>query len=54
MTTSLVHNDTKLDNVLFDAGTGEALCVVDLDTTMPGLAPRCESSIELVLTTCSR
>jgi Ser/Thr protein kinase RdoA (MazF antagonist) len=31
------HNDTKLNNVLFDEATGEALCVVDLDTVMPGL-----------------
>lgn len=30
------HNDTKLSNVLFDAATGRALCVVDLDTIMPG------------------
>jgi len=36
--TRLVHNDAKLDNVLVDTGTGEALCVVDLDTVMPGLA----------------
>jgi thiamine kinase-like enzyme len=36
--TRLVHNDAKLDNVLMDANTGEALCVVDLDTVMPGLA----------------
>jgi hypothetical protein len=34
-----VHNDAKPDNVLVDAATGEALCVVDLDTVMPGLAP---------------
>jgi hypothetical protein len=33
-----VHNDAKPDNVLVDAGTGEALCVIDLDTVMPGLA----------------
>lgn len=32
-----VHNDAKIANVLFDAATGEALAVVDLDTTMPGL-----------------
>jgi hypothetical protein len=32
----IVHNDAKLDNVLFDAAAGEALCVVDLDTVMPG------------------
>lgn len=33
----VTHNDTKLNNVLFDAATGEALCVIDLDTVMPGL-----------------
>lgn len=33
-----VHNDTKINNVLLDAETNEALCVVDLDTVMPGLA----------------
>jgi Ser/Thr protein kinase RdoA (MazF antagonist) len=33
----VTHNDTKVNNVLMDAITGEALCVVDLDTTMPGL-----------------
>lgn len=34
----LTHNDTKLDNLLLDARTGEALCVLDLDTVMPGLS----------------
>ena len=33
----VTHNDTKLNNVLLDRDTGEALCVVDLDTVMPGL-----------------
>jgi aminoglycoside phosphotransferase (APT) family kinase protein len=33
-----VHNDAKIANVLFDAESGEALTVIDLDTTMPGLA----------------
>jgi Ser/Thr protein kinase RdoA (MazF antagonist) len=33
-----VHNDTKLNNVLLDNATGEGLCVIDLDTVMPGLA----------------
>jgi Ser/Thr protein kinase RdoA (MazF antagonist) len=33
----IVHNDTKLNNVLFDARSDQALCVVDLDTVMPGL-----------------
>ena len=34
----ITHNDTKVNNVLFDDATGEALCVIDLDTVMPGLA----------------
>ncbi len=34
----VTHNDAKLDNVLFDTRTGEAVCVIDLDTVMPGLA----------------
>ncbi len=33
----VTHNDTKLNNVLFDKETRTALCVVDLDTVMPGL-----------------
>ncbi len=33
----VTHNDTKLTNVMFDAETREPLCVVDLDTVMPGL-----------------
>lgn len=33
----ITHNDTKLNNVLFDEVSGEPLCVVDLDTVMPGL-----------------
>ena len=32
----IVHGDTKLNNVLFDVDTGRAVCVVDLDTCMPG------------------
>ena len=32
----VTHNDTKLNNILFDEETGEALCIVDLDTVMPG------------------
>jgi Ser/Thr protein kinase RdoA (MazF antagonist) len=32
----VTHNDTKLNNVLFDAQTRSALCVIDLDTVMPG------------------
>ena len=34
----VTHNDTKLNNVLFDEKTGKPLAVVDLDTVMPGLA----------------
>lgn len=34
----VVHNDTKLNNILFDKDTREPLCVIDLDTVMPGLA----------------
>ena len=34
----IVHNDCKISNILFDRPSGEALCVVDLDTAMPGLA----------------
>ena len=33
----VTHNDTKLNNVLLDDATGEGLCVIDLDTVMPGL-----------------
>ncbi len=34
----VTHNDTKLNNVMLDAKTGKAVCVIDLDTVMPGLA----------------
>ncbi|QTN34298.1 aminoglycoside phosphotransferase family protein [Akkermansiaceae bacterium] len=34
----VTHNDTKLNNVLLDDSTTEAVCVIDLDTTMPGSA----------------
>ncbi|MGA0845512.1 MAG: phosphotransferase enzyme family protein [Luteolibacter sp.] len=34
----VTHNDTKLSNVLIDNATGEGVCVVDLDTVMPGLS----------------
>lgn len=34
----VTHNDTKLNNVLFDEKTDKAICVIDLDTIMPGLA----------------
>ena len=32
----VIHNDTKINNVLFDNVSGEPVCVVDLDTVMPG------------------
>ncbi len=34
----ITHNDAKADNLLVDAATGEPLCLVDLDTVMPGAA----------------
>lgn len=34
----ITHNDTKINNVMIDAATDEAVCVIDLDTVMPGLA----------------
>lgn len=34
----VTHNDTKLNNVLIDEQTGEGICVIDLDTVMPGLS----------------
>ena len=33
----VTHNDTKLNNVMIDDATGEGICVIDLDTVMPGL-----------------
>jgi hypothetical protein len=46
------HNDTKFNNVLLDDQTGEGICVIDLDTVMPGLAPY--DFGDLVRTTTSR
>ena len=34
----VTHNDTKLNNVLMDEKTGEGICIIDLDTVMPGLS----------------
>ena len=34
----MTHNDTKLNNVMIDDATGKGLCVIDLDTVMPGLS----------------
>ena len=33
----VTHNDTKLNNIMIDDETGKAICVIDLDTVMPGL-----------------
>jgi Ser/Thr protein kinase RdoA (MazF antagonist) len=35
----VTHNDTKYNNILMDRNTGRPLCVIDLDTVMPGLSP---------------
>ncbi len=32
----VTHNDTKLNNIMFDSESGKAVCIVDLDTVMPG------------------
>jgi Ser/Thr protein kinase RdoA (MazF antagonist) len=32
----VMHNDTKISNILFDTTTGKSVCVIDLDTLMPG------------------
>ena len=34
----ITHNDTKANNILIDDLSGEAVCVIDLDTVMPGLS----------------
>lgn len=34
----VTHNDTKLNNILIDDATGKGICVIDLDTVMPGLS----------------
>ena len=34
----MTHNDTKLNNIRIDDATGEGICVIDLDTIMPGLS----------------
>ncbi len=38
MPARVTHNDTKLNNVMLDNATGEGVCVIDLDTVMPGLS----------------
>jgi aminoglycoside phosphotransferase (APT) family kinase protein len=34
----IAHNDTKINNVMLDQDTGKGVCVIDLDTVMPGLS----------------
>lgn len=34
----VTHNDTKLNNIMIDSRTGKGICVIDLDTIMPGLS----------------
>ncbi len=34
----VTHNDTKLNNIMIDDATGQAICIIDLDTIMPGLS----------------
>lgn len=34
----VTHNDTKLNNILFDNATNNGICIIDLDTVMPGLS----------------
>ncbi len=34
----IAHNDAKINNVMLDARTGRGVCVIDLDTVMPGLS----------------
>ena len=38
MPVRVTHNDTKINNILFDNKSGEGICVIDLDTVMPGSA----------------
>ena len=35
----VTHNNAKISNVLLDEHTGKGVCVIDLETAMPGLAP---------------
>ncbi len=51
-TERVTHNDTKVNNVLFDALTGKGKCVIDLDTVMPGSV--LYDVGDLVRTACNR
>ena len=33
----VTHNDTKINNIMIDDVTGQAVCLIDLDTVMPGI-----------------
>jgi len=48
----VVHNDAKIANVLFDAESDEPVCIVDLDTVMPGLT--LHDFGDMVRSTCCR
>jgi len=50
----IVHNDTKINNVLFDIRSEEALCVIDLDTVMPGLTAYDFADLVRTMTSPSR
>ncbi|GLH71501.1 mucin desulfatase [Geothrix limicola] len=47
----ITHNDTKLNNVMLDDATGAGVCVIDLDTVMPGLS-LCDFG-DMVRTACN-
>jgi hypothetical protein len=47
----ITHNDTKLNNVMLDDASGEGVCVIDLDTVMPGLS-LCDFG-DMVRTACN-
>ncbi|WLT30673.1 phosphotransferase enzyme family protein [Geothrix sp. PMB-07] len=49
--TRITHNDTKLNNVMLDDATGTGVCVIDLDTVMPGLS-LCDFG-DMVRTACN-
>jgi thiamine kinase-like enzyme len=48
----VTHNDTKINNVLFDANSHQSICVIDLDTVMPGLS-LCDFGDMVRTATCS-
>jgi hypothetical protein len=48
----ICHNDTKMNNILLDGTSGEALCLIDLDTVMPGTS--LFDLGDLIRTVCTR